>query len=73
MGTTEGAYWAESSLEGGIETEEAQRERDERVVYALADVGPSVLSGITFTKLIGMCVLGLTRSKLLEVSWVVIL
>ena len=27
-----------------------------------------VLSGITFTKLIGMSVLALTRSKLLEVS-----
>ncbi|KAF8607954.1 multidrug efflux transporter AcrB transmembrane domain-containing protein [Ceratobasidium sp. AG-I] len=54
---------------GGMETEEAQRERDERVVYALADVGPSVLSGITFTKLIGMCVLGLTRSKLLEIYY----
>jgi Niemann-Pick C1 protein len=55
-------------LGGGAGTEEEQRERDERVVFALADVGPSVLSGITFTKLIGMCVLGLTRSRLLEVS-----
>lgn len=27
-----------------------------------------MLSGITFTKLIGMCVLALTRSKFLEVS-----
>ncbi|KAG9075162.1 hypothetical protein FS749_013193 [Ceratobasidium sp. UAMH 11750] len=54
---------------GGIVTEEAQKERDERVVFALADVGPSVLSGITFTKLIGMCVLGLTRSKLLEIYY----
>lgn len=28
-----------------------------------------VLSGITFTKLIGMCVLALTRSKFLEVRY----
>ncbi|KAI0033352.1 multidrug efflux transporter AcrB transmembrane domain-containing protein [Vararia minispora EC-137] len=46
-----------------------QRERDERMWAALADVGPSVLSGITFTKLIGMCVLALTRSKLLEIYY----
>lgn len=63
----------ERSMLGGVDlsgagTEEEQRERDERVVFALADVGPSVLSGITFTKLIGMCVLGLTRSRLLEVG-----
>lgn len=60
-----------------------QKERDERMCTALVDVGPSVsisnrccaiadifqvLSGITFTKLIGMSVLALTRSKLLEVS-----
>ena len=32
-----------------------------------ADVYLQVLSGITFTKLIGMCVLALTRSKFLEV------
>ncbi|KAJ1308779.1 hypothetical protein OPQ81_004469 [Rhizoctonia solani] len=63
------------SILGGVElggdaaTEEEQRERDERVVFALADVGPSVLSGITFTKLIGMCVLGLTRSRLLEIYY----
>ncbi|GAB1519952.1 niemann-Pick type C-related protein 1 [Rhizoctonia solani] len=56
-------------LGGGAATEAEQRERDERVVFALADVGPSVLSGITFTKLIGMCVLGLTRSKLLEIYY----
>lgn len=45
-----------------------QKERDERMWTALVDVGPSVLSGITFTKLIGMSVLALTRSRLLEVS-----
>ncbi|KAF9449887.1 multidrug efflux transporter AcrB transmembrane domain-containing protein [Macrolepiota fuliginosa MF-IS2] len=48
---------------------EEQKERDERVHAALVDVGPSVLSGITFTKLIGMCVLALTRSKLLEIYY----
>ncbi|KAF7776363.1 hypothetical protein Agabi119p4_4756 [Agaricus bisporus var. burnettii] len=46
-----------------------QKERDERVHIALVDVGPSVLSGITFTKLIGMSVLALTRSKLLEIYY----
>ncbi|TFY81813.1 hypothetical protein EWM64_g2201 [Hericium alpestre] len=46
-----------------------QKERDERMFTALVDVGPSVLSGITFTKLIGMCVLALTRSKLLEIYY----
>ena len=45
-----------------------QKERDERMWTALVDVGPSVLSGITFTKLIGMSVLALTHSKILEVS-----
>lgn len=47
----------------------SQKERDERVWTALVDVGPSVLSGITFTKLIGMCVLALTRSRLLEIYY----
>ncbi|KAJ6629226.1 multidrug efflux transporter AcrB transmembrane domain-containing protein [Mycena sp. CBHHK59/15] len=46
-----------------------QRERDERMWTALVDVGPSVLSGITFTKLIGMSVLALTRSRLLEIYY----
>ncbi|KAG1874677.1 patched family-domain-containing protein [Suillus subalutaceus] len=46
-----------------------QKERDERMGAALVDVGPSVLSGITFTKLIGMSVLALTRSKLLEIYY----
>lgn len=55
---------------GSVETDHpaGQKERDERMWSALVDVGPSVLSGITFTKLIGMCVMALTRSKLLEVS-----
>ncbi|KAF8665679.1 hypothetical protein AX16_000132 [Volvariella volvacea WC 439] len=47
----------------------SQKERDERMHVALVDVGPSVLSGITFTKLIGMSVLALTRSKLLEIYY----
>jgi len=47
----------------------AQKERDERMWTALVDVGPSVLSGITFTKLIGMAVLALTRSRLLEIYY----
>ncbi|KAK2466511.1 hypothetical protein APHAL10511_002153 [Amanita phalloides] len=46
-----------------------QKERDERMWIALVDVGPSVLSGITFTKLIGMSVLALTRSRLLEIYY----
>ncbi|KAG8811959.1 hypothetical protein FRC17_002264, partial [Serendipita sp. 399] len=46
-----------------------QRERDERMWSALVDVGPSVLSGITFTKLIGISVLALTRSRLLEIYY----
>jgi len=46
-----------------------QKERDERMGIALVDVGPSVLSGITFTKLIGMSILALTRSKLLEMYY----
>jgi len=46
-----------------------QKERDERMWTALVDVGPSVLSGITFTKFIGMCVLALTRSKILKIYY----
>ncbi|KAF9040634.1 patched family-domain-containing protein [Panaeolus papilionaceus] len=52
-----------------IDHPSGQKERDERMWTALVDVGPSVLSGITFTKLIGMAVLGLTRSKLLEIYY----
>ncbi|KAF9246999.1 patched family-domain-containing protein [Melanogaster broomeanus] len=46
-----------------------QKERDERMWTALVDVGPSVICGITFTKLIGMSVLALTRSRLLEIYY----
>ncbi|KXN87893.1 Niemann-Pick type C-related protein 1 [Leucoagaricus sp. SymC.cos] len=48
---------------------EGLKEKGERVHIALVDVGPSVLSGITLTKLIGMSVLALTRSKLLEIYY----
>ncbi|KAL8293540.1 hypothetical protein RQP46_000241 [Phenoliferia psychrophenolica] len=54
---------------GGLPSQHpaASRDRDERARAALVDVGSSVLSGITLTKLIGISVLALTRSKLLEV------
>ncbi|KAM0750355.1 multidrug efflux transporter AcrB transmembrane domain-containing protein [Meredithblackwellia eburnea MCA 4105] len=54
---------------GGIPRQHpaSSKDRDERARAALNDVGSSVLSGITFTKLIGISVLALTRSKLLEV------
>ncbi|KAG8881788.1 hypothetical protein FRB97_009123 [Tulasnella sp. 331] len=48
---------------------EGKKERNDRVWAALGDIGPSVLSGITFTKLIGISVLALTRSKLLEIYY----
>lgn len=43
------------------------KDRDERAVAALEDVGASVVSGIGATKLIGIAVLGLTSSALLKV------
>ncbi|WWC73799.1 uncharacterized protein I206_107771 [Kwoniella pini CBS 10737] len=52
-----------------VDKEVGRKERDERVWTALVDVGPSVFSGITMTKLIGISVLALTRSKLLEVYY----
>ncbi|GAA6000492.1 sphingolipid transporter [Rhodotorula paludigena] len=42
------------------------KDRDERAVAALEDVGASVVSGIGATKLIGIAVLGLTSSALLK-------
>ncbi|WWD20224.1 hypothetical protein CI109_104700 [Kwoniella shandongensis] len=48
---------------------DGKREMDERAWTALVDVGPSVFSGITMTKLIGISVLALTRSKLLEIYY----
>ncbi|CAD6940981.1 unnamed protein product [Tilletia controversa] len=47
----------------------AQRERDERAWAALVDVGSSVLSGITGTKLVGISVLAFTRSELLKLYY----
>lgn len=57
------------SASGGASPQQPsdQKERDERMWIALVEVGPSVLEGITFTKLIGMCVMAFTRSKLLQV------
>ena len=46
-----------------------QKERDDRAYAALIDVGSSVFSGITLTKIIGISVLALTKSKLLEVYY----
>ncbi|KAJ3926999.1 MAG: hypothetical protein NXY57DRAFT_668229 [Lentinula lateritia] len=64
-GTGAGSVWGF----GVADRAKGQKERDERMYIGLTSVGPSVLSGITFTKLIGMCVLGLTRSKLLEIYY----
>ncbi|BEJ13785.1 hypothetical protein CspHIS471_0309590 [Cutaneotrichosporon sp. HIS471] len=50
---------------GGLVYDE-KKDRDERVYTALVEVGPSIFSGITLTKLAGISVLALTRSKLLE-------
>ncbi|PWN29681.1 multidrug efflux transporter AcrB transmembrane domain-containing protein [Jaminaea rosea] len=47
----------------------AGKERDERAWAALVDVGGSVLSGITGTKLVGISVLALTKSELLKLYY----
>ncbi|PWN18903.1 hypothetical protein BCV69DRAFT_272775 [Microstroma glucosiphilum] len=47
----------------------AQKARDERAWSALSDVGGSVLSGITGTKLVGISVLAFTRSELLRLYY----
>ncbi|GAA5896843.1 sphingolipid transporter [Sporobolomyces salmoneus] len=44
-------------------------DRDERAFAAIVNVGPSVLSGIFLTKIIGIVTLGFTRSRLLEVFY----
>ncbi|GAA6052336.1 hypothetical protein JCM3770_007258 [Rhodotorula araucariae] len=56
------------ALGGGVPSHHpaAARDRDERTVAALDDVGASVVSGIGATKLIGISVLGLTKSALLR-------
>ncbi|KAJ9132173.1 Niemann-Pick type C-related protein 1 [Pleurostoma richardsiae] len=45
------------------------RGRDARAWTALANVGGSVFSGITITKLLGVCVLAFTRSKIFEIYY----
>ncbi|MCO5565319.1 hypothetical protein L7F22_018992 [Adiantum nelumboides] len=47
----------------------AQRERDDRTWAALVDVGPSVISGITGTKLVGISVLFWAQSDILKLYY----
>ncbi|CAO1613269.1 unnamed protein product [Sympodiomycopsis kandeliae] len=47
----------------------SQKERDERAWNSLIDVGGSVLSGITGTKLVGISVLIFTKSELLKLYY----
>lgn len=47
----------------------ALRGRDARAWTALVNVGGSVFSGITVTKLLGVCVLAFTRSKIFEIYY----
>jgi Niemann-Pick C1 protein len=46
-----------------------QKERDARAWTSLVNVGGSVFSGITVTKLLGVSVLAFTRSKIFEVYY----
>jgi Niemann-Pick C1 protein len=43
--------------------------RDARAWTALVNVGASVFSGITITKLLGVCVLAFTRSKIFDIYY----
>ena len=45
------------------------RGRDARAWAAMVNVGGSVFSGITITKLLGVCVLAFTRSKIFEIYY----
>ncbi|KAJ6030862.1 uncharacterized protein N7446_000071 [Penicillium canescens] len=45
------------------------RGKDARAWSALVNVGGSVFSGITITKLLGVCVLAFTRSKIFEIYY----
>lgn len=45
------------------------RGKDARAWAALVNVGGSVFSGITITKLLGVCVLAFTRSKIFEIYY----
>jgi Niemann-Pick C1 protein len=47
----------------------AFRGRDARAWTAMVNVGGSVFSGITITKLLGVCVLAFTRSKIFEIYY----
>lgn len=47
----------------------ASLSRHARVLSALTSVGGSVFSGITLTKLLGVCVLAFTRSKIFEIYY----
>lgn len=47
----------------------AINQRDNRANKALTTVGGSVLGGITLTKIIGICVLAFTKSKIFEVYY----
>ncbi|KAI0026170.1 patched family-domain-containing protein [Xylariomycetidae sp. FL0641] len=45
------------------------RNRDARAWTALVNVGGSVFSGITITKLLGVCVLAFTKSKIFDIYY----
>ncbi|KAJ6155292.1 hypothetical protein N7470_005858 [Penicillium chermesinum] len=45
------------------------RGKDARAWAAMVNVGGSVFSGITITKLLGVCVLAFTRSKIFEICY----
>lgn len=45
------------------------RGRDARAWLAMVNVGGSVFTGITLTKLLGVCVLAFTRSKIFEIYY----
>ncbi|SCV68874.1 BQ2448_995 [Microbotryum intermedium] len=53
---------------GGLPYQHAQgeKDRDDRTLAALIDVGASVVEGITMTKLVGISVLAATKSQLLQ-------
>uniref|UniRef100_A0A093UN78 Niemann-Pick type C-related protein 1 n=1 Tax=Talaromyces marneffei PM1 TaxID=1077442 RepID=A0A093UN78_TALMA len=52
-----------------LEKSSKLRGKDARVWAALINVGGSVFSGITITKLLGVCVLAFTRSKIFEIYY----
>ncbi|KOS22698.1 Niemann-Pick type C-related protein 1 [Escovopsis weberi] len=52
-----------------MESNSVLRGRDARAWTALVNVGGSVFSGITVTKLLGVCVLAFTHSKIFEIYY----